>query len=343
MFNKLKKIPDYLIDLSKRSKTIGCGNMLRELIRYNRFYYRLLKENKVKVNLKTVVYHTAFYAKVVHLFPHISTEELLKIIPRSITHGIYEKLNINRREITYDKHKMYERMVQNDIQVPQIYLVTDSKNNCLIEKKPFAELLLLSSNQRVLAKPRFANGGKGIHLLSSTDVLLPDYIYQAFVYNHKEIIELQGSDFCGTVRYIVYNKSKENQVPVAASIQLNTGSITDHMMHGGSISASVDVKTGRLSTVGIDKTGKSIEKNPISGKTLFDFQIPMWDKALQLIEKTCLVYSELPLIAFDIAITDKGPILLEINAGCGTVAAQFDKGWLEHPFVTDNYRMSQET
>jgi len=339
MFNKLKKIPDYLIDLSKRSKTIGCGNMLRELIRYNRFYYRLLKENKVKVNLKTVVYHTAFYAKVVHLFPHISTEELLKIIPRSITHGIYEKLNINRREITYDKHKMYERMTQNGIQVPEIYLVTDSKNNCLIEKKSFTELLVVSSIQRVLAKPRFANGGKGIHLLSSTDVLLPDYIYQAFVYNHKEIIELQGSDFCGTVRYIVYNKSKENQVPVAASIQLNTGSITDHMMHGGSISASVDVKTGRLSTLGIDKTGKPIEKNPISGKVLLDFQIPMWNKVLQLIEKTCLVYPELPLIAFDIAVTDQEPFLLEINAGCGTVAAQFDKGWLEHPFVVDNYRM----
>jgi hypothetical protein len=30
----------------------------------------------------------------------------------------------------------------------------------------------------------------------------------------------------------------------------------------------------------------------------------------------------------------------EINAGCGTVAAQFDKGWLDHPFVTDYFSVN---
>lgn len=339
MYKKVNKIPGYLRNFVMRGKKIGLINMLRELIHYNRFYYSLLKKNGVSTSYKTILYHTAFYAKVVHLFSDISKEELLKIIPRSVTHGIYEKLQINRQDITYDKHNMYARMHQNSISIPTIYIVTDSTNQCILENTDFVSLKKMAINDRVLAKPRFANGGKGIHLLSPDDAILPNYIYQSFAYNHPEIMDLQGSDYCGTVRYVVYQQSEKKLLPVAASIQLNGGKITDHMINGGSISASIDISSGKLSSLGLDHQGKFYEINPLSGKKIRGFQIPFWQELLELVEKTCCTYPELPLIAFDIAITETGPVLLEINAGCGTVAAQFDQGWLEHPFVTDHYMM----
>lgn len=339
MYKKVNKIPGYLRNFAKRGKKIGWINMLRELFHYNQFYYSLLKKNGVSTSSKTILYHTAFYAKVVHLFSDISKEELLKIIPRSVTHGIYEKLQINRQDITYDKHNMYARMHQNSISIPHLFVVTDSQSQCLIENTTFTELTNNVTNQRILAKPRFANGGKGIHLLSPQDSILPNYIYQSFAYNHPDIIDLQGSDYCGTIRYVVYQQGEKNLLPVAASIQLNGGKITDHMINGGSISASIDLTNGKLSSLGLDHQGKLYENNPLSGKKIRGFQIPFWKELLALVEKTCYVYPELPLIAFDIAITEAGPVLLEINAGCGTVAAQFDQGWLEHPFVTDHYMM----
>jgi hypothetical protein len=116
---------------------------------------------------------------------------------------------------------------------------------------------------------------------------------------------------------------------------MNGGKITDHMVNGGSYSASIDLKTGKISTKGLDRSGGILDYNPISGIKILDFQLPLWKELLELVDKTCDEYSELPLIAFDIAITKNEPIILEINAGCGTVAAQFDKGWLDHPFVTD--------
>ena len=198
----------------------------------------------------------------------------------------------------------------------------------------------MSKIERVLVKPRFSNGGVGIHLLEPTETILENHIYQSFVYNHKGIINLQGSDFCGTIRYVIYNKSKKEKFPVAASIQMNGGNITDHMVNGGSYSASIDLFTGKLSTKGLDKTGKILELNPISGNKIYGFQVPIWKELLTLVDKTCDEYAELPLIAFDIAITDVKPIILEINAGCGTVAAQFDKGWLDHPFVTDYFSVN---
>jgi hypothetical protein len=69
-----------------------------------------LNNNGVKVGIKTIFFHTSFYTKVVNLFSDISHEDLMKVIPRSITHGIYEKIKLERKEITFDKHRMYERM-----------------------------------------------------------------------------------------------------------------------------------------------------------------------------------------------------------------------------------------
>jgi hypothetical protein len=340
MLNKIKKIPGYFKSVNKRINKIGFFKTVNELIKYNRFYYQLLKNNGIKVGVKTVLFHTAFYTKVVNLFSEISHDELMKVIPRSITHGIYEKIKLERREITYDKHKMYERMSLGGIDIPEIYIVTDTNSTNLVENKSFNELLELSKTERVLVKPRFSNGGVGIHLLSPTDPILENHIYQAFVYNHKDIIDLQGSDYCGTIRYVIYNKSKKEKFPVAASIQMNGGKITDHMVNGGSYSASIDLLTGKLSTKGLDRTGKILELNPISGNKIYGFQVTLWKELLALVDKTCDEYAELPLIAFDVAITDTKPLILEINAGCGTVAAQFDKGWLDHPFVTDYFSVN---
>jgi len=337
MLKKIKKVPGYFRSTKKRINKIGFFKTLNELVKYNRFYYQLLKKNGVKVNYKTVLFHTSFYTKVVNLFSEISHDELMKVIPRSITHGIYEKIKLERREITYDKHKMYERMLNGGIDIPEIFIVTANDSKCIVNNKSFSELLKIADSNRILVKPRFSNGGEGIHLLASTDSILDNHIYQSFVYNHEEIIALQGSDYCGTVRYVIYNKSKGQKFPVAASIQMNGGKITDHMVNGGSYSASIDLTTGKISTNGLDRTGEILEKNPISGITIFNYQMPYWKELLALVDKTCDEYPELPLIAFDVAITDSKPLILEINAGCGTVAAQFDKGWLDHPFVTDYF------
>ncbi len=340
MFDKIKKIPSYLKSINKRINKIGLLNTLKEIFKYNSFYYKLLKKNGVHVGYKTILFHTAFYTKIVNLFSDISTNELIKIIPRSITHGIYEKIKLNRKDITYDKYKMYERMSNNGINIPEIFLITEKNSKCIVTNKTFEELKMISEKSRILVKPRFANGGVGIHLLKQTDSILDNHIYQSFVYNHKDIIALQGSDFCGTIRYVVYNKSKLEKLPVAASIQMNGGKITDHMMNGGSFSASVDLETGKISTNGLDHLGNLFDSNPISGSKILGFQIPHWNKLLAIVEKTCNEYLELPLIAFDIAITDNETVILEINAGCGTVAAQFDKGWLNHPFVKDYFNFN---
>lgn len=338
LIKKYKKFPIYWKSLQKHAKYVGWKTVFSELIKYNKFYFNLLRKNAYKAGIKEVFYHSAFYTKVVSLFPEITTEELLKVVPRSVTHGIYQKLNIDRTNITYDKYLLYKRLSDNNLAIPKIFLVTDEHSNVLEENIPFSELIKKAENERILVKPRFSNGGVGIHLLSKNDTILPNHIYQKFIYNHTEIQWIQGSDFCGTIRFVVYNKSNDGILPVSASVQFNGGTITDHMINGGSVSGLLKLDSGEVFEKCIDKNGVKYEINPFSSEKMLGFKMPLWSEVLDLVTRTCHEYSELPLIAFDIAITDSKPVILELNAGCGTIAAQFNHGWLEHEFVRDFYK-----
>ena len=46
---------------------------------------------------------------------------------------------------------------------------------------------------------------------------------------------------------------------------------------------------------------------------LIEGQIPLWDKVKEVVQKICLTIPELEYLGFDIAITDHGVKVLEIN------------------------------
>jgi len=109
------------------------------------------------------------------------------------------------------------------------------------------------------------------------------------------------------------------------------------MVNGGSYSASGNLNTGKLKSTSLDRFGNKTIENPLTKIKVDGFQLPHWSTLLKVVDETASVFPKLPLIAFDLAITDEGVVVLEINAGCGTVAAQFNNGWLNHPLIQDNY------
>jgi hypothetical protein len=336
MFNKILKTPTYLGGGYKRAKTIGVSRMVNELFTYNRYYYRLLQSKNIPVRNKTILFHTAFYCQIARMLPHIEHDELMKYIPSTVTHGIYQILNINRREITYDKYHMYFRMKRAGINIPEVYYVTNkSLNNIWKSGIDVGELRRLSKNTKIIGKPRYANAGKGIYIYNG-EKIKPDYVYQRFILNHPTIISLQGNNYCSTVRYIVYNKSG-SVIPLGAFIRINAGNVDDHASAGSS-AAILSHSTGEIISEGFLSNGKSYETHPVSGITVKGFKIPNWHMCLSEIKKTCNEYKELPLIAFDIAISGDNCSILEINAGCGTLISQYQERWHDHQFVKDFYK-----
>ena len=335
MLSKILKTPKYFQGFRKRTKAIGFFKMLKEFTRYNKFYYKLLKNNNVPVNYKTIIFHTAMYTKICRMVPNLPTEEVMKYIPTSVTHGIYQKLKINRRNITYDKYKMYLRMVKTGIDIPRVYYVTDDEGNNIWDNKiTIDELKQVCIEEKLIAKPRSENAGKGIHIYNGGDVL-PNHIYQSVVYNHKKIVDFQKNNFLSTVRYNIYNNGK-SLIPFYAGLNINTGTLTDQPNYG-SISANVNAKSGIIITDGFFLNGKTIRFHPKSKLSIKGFKLPHWAQCRKTAENICNEYKELPLVAIDMAITPDGCKILEINAGCGTLVAQYQERWYNKEFVRDFY------
>jgi hypothetical protein len=323
----------FLQGIYKRFRKKGFFSTLNEMYSYSKYYNEILTLNKFDLSLKRKLSHLTFYSRICNLFPEINSQELFLIIPRSLTHSVYEKFNIDRRNLTFDKLKMYQKMIENDIRIPETYYM----DNGILKKIGHEnDIEATDLDQKIILKPRFSNGGDGIKMIHKKEIIQNDtFIYQKILLNHSIITKIQENNFCSTLRYVFYN-AQEPQ-PIGASFQFNSGKVIDHMMKGGSISVLVNTNTGKLMGEAFDSKGQSFEKHPISNFKFDGFQLPNWDLVLREIQKISQNYPTLPIIAADICISQSNCFVLEINAGCGTVAGQLNIGWLNHPFFKDYY------
>jgi len=91
------------------------------------------------------------------------------------------------------------------------------------------------------------------------------------------------------------------------------GSVTDNFGAGGFL-AAVDVKTGKLISNAIDKFGTVVERHPDSNVQFLDFQIPMWDKVLEIASAAIQANEDIHYVGWDVAICPDKVVLIEGNS-----------------------------
>ena len=66
------------------------------------------------------------------------------------------------------------------------------------------------------------------------------------------------------------------------------------------------------------------DTHPVTGKAFEGFQIPYWEEILKLTEKALRKVDGINYVGWDIAITGKGPIIVEGNCvPCPTIYESF--------------------
>lgn len=85
-------------------------------------------------------------------------------------------------------------------------------------------------------------------------------------------------------------------------------------LHQGGIGASIDLLSGKTLTARI--ANEDITHHPDTGIALLDVEMPAWQEVLQLCEE---VSKAIPLdyLGIDIALSESGPVILEVNARPG--------------------------
>lgn len=234
----------------------------------------------------------------------------------------YLTRGINNEYIRRLNDKAYWHIFKNKDEFNELFkefLGRDFLNITHLEKK--AVVQWLENSEVIFAKPRSGCCGKGILKINRQDYSSLDEIYNLLVNNNIELIETAliqhhimnelHSNSVNTIRTISMLKNGVAHI-LAAYLRIGNGDFVDNFNHGGMV-VPVDVLTGKVQFKAIDKTGNLYEKHPLSNVNIVGFEIPFWNEAKEMIKKSALIVPQVRLVGWDVAITEKGPVLIEGN------------------------------
>lgn len=93
------------------------------------------------------------------------------------------------------------------------------------------------------------------------------------------------------------------------------GKTADNFHHYG-VAATIDVEKGIVNAPGIDREFKRYIVHPDSGEQIIGFNVPFWDRAVELVRQAALVVPEVRYVGWDVAIDSEGNVqLIEGNYG----------------------------
>lgn len=184
------------------------------------------------------------------------------------------------------------------------------------------EQLLRNPSGKIVLKLSTGQVGKEVKIFRadefSKENLLPFMkkngfnLAEEFVKQHESLMALSPSGL-NTVR--VFSQLNGGDVEfLGARLRVSVNSAVDNM-GAGNIAAPLDIETGVVNGAGIysDITKKEETIHPVTGKPILGFQVPYWDEILGMIKQAALLHPENKSIGWDVAVTDRGPELIEGN------------------------------
>ncbi|TDQ81387.1 putative polysaccharide biosynthesis protein [Dongia mobilis] len=154
------------------------------------------------------------------------------------------------------------------------------------------------------------------------------YLVQECLENHQELREL--GDGITSVRITsCRNESDSFEVTNATlKMSLQAGGSVDNFHQGGAV-AKVDIINGVVGPASDSWHKKPctwhdvhpLTRAPIRGRTL-----PRWRETIAMVEKAHALFPDRIMLGFDVAITDRGPVVIEgnVQSGCDMVQRTHD-------------------
>jgi hypothetical protein len=152
------------------------------------------------------------------------------------------------------------------------------------------------------------------------------YILQNVVSNHPNISSLSSE--LATVRLCILVTDAEVRIPFAV-LKLPAGkNVADSFWRRGNIACALNVETGRIEKARTrHRLGTTdVEQHPDTGAELIGQSVPLWNDVLTLARCAAPLFSPVRYQSMDIAVTEHGPVLIEINTGGGFDLPQLATG-----------------
>jgi hypothetical protein len=141
------------------------------------------------------------------------------------------------------------------------------------------------------------------------------YLFQRLIAPHDAIRAVCGERLA-TIRVLTLRTGSEAPQLLRACWKIPAGcNVADNYWRTGNLLAKLDKNTGEVKRVisgsGVDLAAHS--HHPDTGASLVGFQLPHWDAVVATALEAARVMEQAPLIGWDIAVLDDGPVIVEMN------------------------------
>ncbi len=193
----------------------------------------------------------------------------------------------------------------------------------LLRRNPLkAEGLLANPSGKVVLKLSTGQVGAEVKVYNCKDFTSASLVAEMerlgfdlaeeYVIQHPALMAMSPSGL-NTVR--IFTQLEGSKVVfLGARLRISVNSPVDNM-GAGNIAATVEMETGKVTGAGVysDITKKEELIHPVTGLEIKGFQVPYWKETVALAESAALLHRENKSIGWDIAISSKGPELIEGN------------------------------
>jgi len=153
------------------------------------------------------------------------------------------------------------------------------------------------------------------------------YLLQKVLSPNKKLAKLNGNSIA-SVRFVILNNHNQIEIHSCVLKLPAPKEVADNFWRTGAILCAISGETGKISRA-VMNTGQEfnlIEENPETGEQIVDFKLPDFKKAKEIVLSAARYLPGIRVQSWDVAFTDKGPVLLEVNYGGDLNLSQLASG-----------------
>ena len=262
-------------------------------------------------------------------------------VPNNLYHvDLVPRANVHQRQGPFGDKNMCDYFFPGENIVHSI--LKNMNGYYYYEGRPVSEedaIALCQNLDQVIIKPSMKSEGKGVLLFSSKNGITDcegkpiaqlfkeykkDFLIQERVKQHAEMAALNPSSV-NTMRILSYRSGMEVLIIYSVVRIGRSGSVVDNQCAGG-ISTTI-TKDGKLGKEAFGGFSKDNIVTTDTGIVLEGYQLPSYDKAIEMVKRLHLRLPFFNLVGWDIAIQENGdPVLIEFNTNPGLSQSAFKSG-----------------
>ena len=240
---------------------------------------------------------------------------------------IKQRYDVSKESIawTYDKGVTNERFGE--------YLNRAWCVNNKITKEEFVSKF--QNCGKVIYKPVKGGGGRSIEAFEVSPenagelyeqlCVLPEGLVEEYIIQHPELNRICSSSV-NSIRVATISSRSHPVTPdgahmdiAYAALRIGGGNSVVDNFHSGGMAVAIDLDTGVVLTDAANMEGEFFKVHPVSGVEFKGFVVPYFKEALALVREAHEKTGIEGYLGWDIAISEKGPMLVEINHNPGAM------------------------